>query len=120
MRWPVLTEHLLDISEMLRKLLMTSVLVFLYPGTPSQLAFALVFSLIFLVWFMSSRPYLGALPRPSHGPKPARAAIGVGLLMLLLFESQSDSLYRCEHVCRPRTRPSSDHNSGRAALYPAL
>lgn len=46
-----------ELVEMIRKLLMTAILIFLFPGTPAQIISGLVLSLVFLYIYMLTMPF---------------------------------------------------------------
>jgi hypothetical protein len=47
-----------EVVELIRKLILTSVVIFVMPGSPSQFAFGILIAIFFLVVYSSARPYV--------------------------------------------------------------
>jgi len=56
-----INHYYFEFTEMLRKLTMTSILVFVFPGTAAQMASGFVATCIAIYWALSARPFTSAV-----------------------------------------------------------
>jgi len=78
-----------ELMEMARKFIMTSVVIFLYPGSPHQAAGGLFVTSLFLIFFIAAHPFTSAVINKVQGVSLAAQAATLFYGLMLTVEKQS-------------------------------